>query len=312
MEWTIPRLWYHAVWSHELPRGAVRTVRIAGKDLVLFRGEDGQVGAVDAMCPHLGAHLGVGGKVRGCGLVCPFHGWVFDGQGTCLEVPYAKKIPPKARIGAYPTLERNTMILVNMAEEGADVPEIPVVPQLGDPAWSAISRRQWEVRAPMYEMAENAADTAHFVYIHGAEAVPTYEILDDSQTFHIKQRSLNRKFGKLWETEADITIHQPGFSVIRFQYIADILLMATTTPVDEKLTLQRFAFVVNRNGPLIVRDIMKHAVIAEISRQFEQDIPIWENKVHLPIPVLCDGDGPVMKLRKWYKRFGPTQAVSPT
>ena len=46
-----------------------------------FRTEAGEVAVLDAFCPHMGAHLGHGGKVEGGGLVCPFHAWKFDGAG---------------------------------------------------------------------------------------------------------------------------------------------------------------------------------------------------------------------------------------
>jgi 3-ketosteroid 9alpha-monooxygenase subunit A len=55
-----------------------------GKDLVLFRGGDGALGLLDAYCPHLGAHLGVGGSVSADGCIqCPFHGWKFGTDGKC-------------------------------------------------------------------------------------------------------------------------------------------------------------------------------------------------------------------------------------
>ena len=36
---------------------------------------------------------------------------------------------------------------------------------------------------------------------------------------------------------------------------------------------------------------------------FGQDVAIWENKIYIPEPVVCDGDGPLRKLRKWYGQF---------
>ena len=64
-----------------------------GQDLVLFRGEDGIARVFDAYCPHLGAHLGIGGRVCGDGLACPFHGWRFDGEGHLAEVPGLDRKP---------------------------------------------------------------------------------------------------------------------------------------------------------------------------------------------------------------------------
>ncbi len=41
-------------------------------------------------CPHLGAHLGHGGTVDGCEIVCPFHGWQFDAEGANTDIPYSR------------------------------------------------------------------------------------------------------------------------------------------------------------------------------------------------------------------------------
>src|SRR5215471_2582860 len=101
----IARGWYLALYADELPVGAVRTLRYCGRDLVTFRGEDGEVALVDAHCAHLGAHLGVGGKVVGNAIRCPFHGWEWHSSGICSRIPYAKVIPPKARLRTYPVVE---------------------------------------------------------------------------------------------------------------------------------------------------------------------------------------------------------------
>ena len=94
-----PNGWFKVVFSDELAVGDVRAIHQFGRDLVVFRGEDGAAHVLDAYCPHLGAHLGVGGKVVGNAIQCPFHGWRWDGAGACTDVPYAKKIPALARIG---------------------------------------------------------------------------------------------------------------------------------------------------------------------------------------------------------------------
>lgn len=63
-----------------------------GLELAVFRAVNGEVYALDAFCPHLGANLGVGGKVRGTCLECPFHSWRFNGaDGKCTDIPGAKK-----------------------------------------------------------------------------------------------------------------------------------------------------------------------------------------------------------------------------
>ena len=64
----------------------VRPVRLLGEDLVLFRDEAGTYGLLAKHCAHRGADLSFGRAEHG-GLRCPFHGWLFDTQGACLEQP---------------------------------------------------------------------------------------------------------------------------------------------------------------------------------------------------------------------------------
>ena len=65
---------------------------LAGMNLALFRSEKGVAYVTDAYCPHLGANLGVGGRVVGECIECPFHGWMFQGSdGKCSYSPYTDK-----------------------------------------------------------------------------------------------------------------------------------------------------------------------------------------------------------------------------
>jgi cholesterol 7-dehydrogenase len=92
----------------------VRQAHILGIDLAVFRTADGQLGVIDAYCPHLGANLAAGGVVDGNTLICPFHGWEFDCEGACVRIPYAKdttKIPSEARVKKYTSMEINDQIL---------------------------------------------------------------------------------------------------------------------------------------------------------------------------------------------------------
>ena len=66
----IPYGWFCVHFSHELKQGDIKIEKMFGKEWVLFRGEDGSVGMTDPFCPHLGAHLGHGGKVVGNNIQC--------------------------------------------------------------------------------------------------------------------------------------------------------------------------------------------------------------------------------------------------
>ena len=89
---------FQVAYTDDLPAGAVMPLSYFGKELVAFRGRDGAVNVLDAHCPHLGAHLGYGGKVEGNRIRCPFHAWQFDGSGACTHVPYSDRAPLRAQI----------------------------------------------------------------------------------------------------------------------------------------------------------------------------------------------------------------------
>lgn len=60
-----------------------------GQNLVVFRTENNEAHVFDAYCPHLGANLGIGGKVKGDCIECPFHEWMFRASdGECVSIPY--------------------------------------------------------------------------------------------------------------------------------------------------------------------------------------------------------------------------------
>ena len=79
--------WYAACYSDEIAVGEVKPLRAFGKELAMWRGEDGQVRIIDAYCKHLGAHMAYGGKVHGNMLECPFHAWRYDDEGSVKEIP---------------------------------------------------------------------------------------------------------------------------------------------------------------------------------------------------------------------------------
>lgn len=107
--------WYLALPSAQLPRGRARSVEIFGQRVVFFRARDGEVRALDAWCPHMGADLGVGDVVEDR-VRCPYHHWEFDGTGRCHELPVDAPVPETARLQAYATEERYGFVWVYPAE----------------------------------------------------------------------------------------------------------------------------------------------------------------------------------------------------
>src|SRR6476620_10169548 len=87
-----PTGWYIMAWSTDVAAGQVKPVHYFGRDMVCFRTASGELSVLDAYCQHLGGNLGVGGKVEGDDIVCPWHGWHWRGDGTNSLIPYSREI----------------------------------------------------------------------------------------------------------------------------------------------------------------------------------------------------------------------------
>jgi phenylpropionate dioxygenase-like ring-hydroxylating dioxygenase large terminal subunit len=298
-----PNGWFRLAFSDDLAPGELKQLRYFGKELVLFRCQGGTARVFDAYCPHMGAHLGFGGVVVGESLRCPFHHWEFDGEGKCNKIPYAKRIPPRARIDTHRVVEKNGLILMWHHREGAAPSfEIPDIPEMGDSAWTRPDLAHWEVRASWLDMNENCVDQAHFKYVHGTLSIPPTRAEIQGHIHRAESHFTMRVPGGEGDAKLVTLDHGPGFQVVRITGLIDTILMNTATPIDEERTDVEFCYIVKvEDDDRKAR--LAEAVVKDLKQQFDNDLPIWENKVYHERPVLCDGDGPVATYRKWYSQF---------
>ena len=104
--------WFSVARSRDIGKGEVQRVYAFDRELALFRTREGKAVVLDAFCPHLGAHMGVEGRVVGETLRCPFHGWQFGVDGACTEIPYCDEVPERARVRSWTVSETNGDIMV--------------------------------------------------------------------------------------------------------------------------------------------------------------------------------------------------------
>jgi phenylpropionate dioxygenase-like ring-hydroxylating dioxygenase large terminal subunit len=301
----IPFGWYQVAFPGDLAPGEVTAVEYWSRELVLWRDAAGAFHLQDAFCPHLGAHLAYGGSVDGDLLTCPFHGWKFDGAGACTNIPYSQRTNRKARVRTYPTVERNGLVLAWYHPfEAPPQWEIPVIEEIGDPAWSDFYASSYVIRTIPQEMSENGADPAHFRFVHGTDTVAEVEeyntdgpcsVMLSKQTY-VTPRGVT-------EGRIDVYNYGPGFSKVWFSGIVDAVNIATTTPIDENTTQVRFNFIVRKLDDEKLTSTVADAFVNEINKQVQEDREIWEHKTFLPSPALADTDGPILKFRKWYSQF---------
>jgi phenylpropionate dioxygenase-like ring-hydroxylating dioxygenase large terminal subunit len=311
----IPYGWYFVGYCDELDPGEVRPLHYFGRDLVLFRDEAGKAGMLDAHCPHLGAHLGYGGTVKGDLIHCPFHGWGYDVNGWCRDVPYAKVMPPickrQAVIHAYPLREANGVIWAWYHPHNVEpIFDIMHFDEFEGPAWSDQIRYEWRCAINVQEEAENAVDTAHFQFIHGAPGVPEgfghYEgHIRRSGTDGTRDMVMPDGSVQTIKTAVRTTANGAGQKLTTLQSESTVNLMVLVTPIEADDSEIRFAFTYPRQEPGSPEDEAYKARCARTSGQMGviADLPIWQHKIHKARPILCDGDGPILRYRQWFEQF---------
>jgi phenylpropionate dioxygenase-like ring-hydroxylating dioxygenase large terminal subunit len=302
----IPFGWFQVGWSSELAPGDVLPRYYFGRHLALWRDEEGQAHLSDAYCPHLGAHFAYGGHVKGCDLVCPFHGWAFDGDGNNTDIPYGTRTNQKAKVRSYPVREMADHFIIAWyhPDDVAPTYEIEEPPECTDPDFGEWTTVHFTVAAAQQELAENSVDGPHFRYVHNTEIVPEIQSYEtDGVT--ARMRSI-QKFPTprgVVDGRIDVDNNGPGFGVTRFSGIVDTFLVGAATPVDANRCEVRFNFKTRSLGDAETTSSVGRAFVKEVCKQFEEDRPIWENKAHISRPALADTDPPFMKFRKWYSQF---------
>jgi 3-ketosteroid 9alpha-monooxygenase subunit A len=300
-----PKGWFVIAFSDELPKGGVLSLEYFGKQLVLYRGETGSVHLLDAYCAHLGAHLGAGGKVVGETIECPFHAWRYGGDGRCVEIPYAKKIPVKACVESWTVREQNGLIhMWHHPERSAPEFDIPALEEWDKPGWTRWTMSKIRIKTHPKEIVENVVDKAHFAKVHNTH-VEEFENEFDGHKATQRTRAVAYPVGGgKDEFEITATYFGPGFQISWMHGVLDARLLNAHTPIDEQHVDLRFGVLLKVVGGNEQKTQKFAEMYAENLRLgFHQDIAIWENKKYREVPVLCDGDGPIIKLRHWYAQF---------
>lgn len=299
-----PKGWFVIAFSDELPAGGVMPVSYFGEQMVLFRGEDGTVRLLETYCAHLGASLAAGGKVVGNGIECPFHGWRYGGNGACIEIPYAKKIPKKACVRAFTAEEKNGLIYMWHHPSGTP-PEFDVatLDDWGREGWTRWTMSKLRIRTHPREIVENVVDKAHFPKVHNTH-VETFENEFDGPNATQRTRGVAYPVGGgKDEFEITATYFGPGYQFSWMKGVLEARLVNAHTPVDTESLDLRFGVMLKFVGSEERTKKFAEMYAENLRLGFHQDIQIWENKKYRDVPVLCDGDGPIIKLRQWYSQF---------
>ncbi|RDK05603.1 aromatic ring-hydroxylating dioxygenase subunit alpha [Cupriavidus lacunae] len=183
----VKNTWYVAAWDNEVTESNLFSRTITGIPVLLYRTSDGALHALEDRCCHRGAPLSIGRR-EGDYVRCMYHGLKFDPTGQCVEAPSQQRIPPQARVRAFPVVQRNRWIWIWMGDpEKADPHLIPDTRWLDDPAWRSLDGYiHYDVNYLL--IADNLLDFSHLPFVHPttlgggedyAAVQPKVERLDD-------------------------------------------------------------------------------------------------------------------------------------
>ncbi|MCL6442438.1 MAG: aromatic ring-hydroxylating dioxygenase subunit alpha [Alicyclobacillus sp.] len=160
--------WIPALLVDELPYPDCPQVRVKllGEDLIAFRDSNGRVGLVDEYCPHRRVSLFYG-RNEECGIRCAYHGWKFDVEGNCVDLPSEpaeSNFKSKIRIKSYPCEERGGIIWTYMGDP-AHKPELP------EQEWMMVRDSQRYISKKIqecnyFQALEGGIDSSHVSILH--------------------------------------------------------------------------------------------------------------------------------------------------
>jgi nitrite reductase/ring-hydroxylating ferredoxin subunit len=234
-------------------------IGLLGERFVVWRTVDGELSAAADRCPHREAPLSRGRIDEGC-LVCPYHGWTFAADGTCVSIPSSgpgSPIVSAAHLSVLEVRERYGLVWLCPGTPAADLPDIP---QDRDGTYRRLTAgvETWQVSA--MRMVDNFCDVAHFPYVHagtiGADTDPvvapiSLEQLDADFTGYEYVVDVRDERGDIVRQRMSTSFHLPF--VVRSNTFYESgaragqhrVLLLCSTPIDDATSL--FTFVVWRN-----------------------------------------------------------------
>jgi renierapurpurin 18,18'-hydroxylase len=158
--------WYAIAWAKDVKPQEILPIRVWDQSIALFRDRQNQIQAVENVCPHKGVAMDKG-KVEGDAIICGYHGWEFNGQGECVNIPYwnSDRKLPCAQMQSFPVQERYGIIWIFPGDPAlADETALPEIPEYDNPDYLMIPVSA-KFKAHFSICNENTMDVFHG-YLH--------------------------------------------------------------------------------------------------------------------------------------------------
>ncbi|MEB3188277.1 MAG: aromatic ring-hydroxylating dioxygenase subunit alpha [bacterium] len=299
--------WYVACTARELTVGVPLQRTIMEVGLALFRDAEGHPAAVIDRCAHRNARLGEGEVRDGC-LACPYHGWTYDREGRCVEIPSEggeRRLREGKRVESFPTREAHGLVWVWMGNPARVVEEPFPMPYYRTDGWDAYYMIT-PFRGNVTNLVENFMDVPHTVFVHSRWFRNRKRVHGEA----IVRRTVNSVEVEYLHRDgigfADWALNPDGLPMTH----TDRFFMPNVTRVDYRYGTDRHFVIASQITPISEHESLVYTAIAyrfgwftKLLRPFlawytrrviEQDVAIMRNQTHN-----IEKDGP---------RFSSTEA----
>ncbi|NYJ01239.1 3-ketosteroid 9alpha-monooxygenase subunit A [Nocardioides thalensis] len=313
------RGWHCLGLASTFADGKPHAIHGFGTKLVVWQDSKGELNVLDGYCRHMGGDL-TQGEVKGDEVACPFHDWRWGGDGKCKQIPYARRVPLRARTKRYETAIRNGQLMIWNDPEGSAADHDLLPPELPDVLTDKYTPWSWHIKeingSHCRELIDNVADMAHFYYVHFAFPTSFRNIFEGhtaTQFMESKGRPDKSEGGYSGEDStlsSVATYYGPSYMInwltVDYKgFVTEVILINCHIPTGpDSFTLQ-YGISVKKPEGLDDKtvDYIAERYTESFGDGFLQDVHIWENKVAVQNPLLCEEDGPVYQLRRWYEQF---------
>ncbi len=320
--------WYPIAGSDQVTNDEPHRTMVLGAQLVAYRDDQGNAHVLADTCVHRGGALGKGWVRDNC-VVCPYHGWRFDKDGQCTEIPALapdERIPGRAKVDSYPVEEKYGIVFAFLGDlPEAERPPLRDVPEWGKEGWRANKLTIFDVPAFYERSMENGLDPSHNEFVHPAQGSPVMQDEIKRKPIEVSDVPWGSEFivkfdNKEMGTEAlkDASTLGPEVEagsghVGPNQMITWINFSATNrfsqyffeAPVDEKLT--RIFFVNMRSWMLEPENDERIYRVNLMVAQEDIDILDVLDPVRTPESaaeeILVRSDGAIVRYREWLKQW---------
>jgi cholesterol 7-dehydrogenase len=272
---------------------------------------------VDAYCPHLGAHLGAGGVVDGERLVCPFHHFAFDVEGSCVQVPGGT--PPRGTLTQYTVRERGKIIYVWHGHDAAPPAWEPS--ELPDDRFAPAASWSTLLTSHPQEVMESFVDYQHQLSVHNLSVREVAPPKDEGPLLRISFSATIKLSVRLATiaVEQGVVLSGPGLAsgeVALRQGGMPLAVVLMATPVGPWRTHLRVVIMTEAasraDSPWLRKAastswsaVVGQALVRTIAHQMGQDARIWNSKRYDPNPRLTPEESSIAHYRRWVRQFYP-------